>query len=916
MGIAESRCPRCGAIVSADAPERLCPKCLMTEALREESRPSEDGGSLSGPSTLSQPLAGSEARLSLKADQSFGPYRLVRGVGSGGFGEVWEAESLVPGRHVALKILSQVRSSSPEAMRRFEREGRLAASLNHPRCVFVFRAERIEGWPVISMELMPGGTLQDLIHDRGALPYREAVDHVLDVVAGLEAAQQAGILHRDVKPSNCFLDGEGRTKIGDFGLSKTFEEDEVALSGSGTFLGTPSYASPEQVRGGELDSRSDIYSVGATLYALLAGRAPFRGRRAPEVLAKILSDQPPALATQAVNVPAALERVVRRAMAKSPESRYRSYASLSAALMPFSSRGLTAGDLVRRAAAYGIDAVLLNVLSILGLGLLGLPTAGLPQYSALAALALTYFGLMEALVGQSLGKRLFGLRVTSEGDEPARLRQILVRTSVFVGLAFASELPVYWQAPPARAVGLSLPSLLAYMLIRGAPVATMRRGNAYAGIHELLSGTRVRAVVGQERIAVPTLAPEARGEPTTTAPRRFGPYLESHPLWRTSTEALLVAWDPVLRRNTWIHSFAAAEAAPTPAELARSCRHRLRWLEGSRSGEEHWDAYEAPRGASLLAWVAHRGRLSWPEARRLLQGVAHGISELGSERSRLRPLSLAHVWVDTSGWPKLLDFAAVPPDEAGGASPGPGARLLLPAEEWPDFLRQLVVFTLEGRVVPGEAGPAPRVRLPESVRLLLSRLFGQEAAFDSLPEVLKALAALPAGPARVSRSRRLATLALPAVFVGTLVAGALVYVLSARPAGGVERPHVVEARASGRPAIRVALDAAFFSLVPWGFPALLLAVLLRGGLSFSVAGIRVEQGNGSRAGRGRCLLRALVAWSPLLVGLAVDRLAGTTDHGVVRALALLGIVAGSAWAVLSPERSLQDRVVGTYLTPR
>jgi eukaryotic-like serine/threonine-protein kinase len=217
-----------------------------------------------------------------EAGRTFGSYRLIRELGRGGFGRVWEAESLENVRRLALKVITETQAASPEVLQRFEREGRLAASLNHPNCVYIFGAEEVDGYPVITMELMPGGTLQDLLRQRGRLPAKEAVDLILDVIEGLEAAHNAGILHRDVKPSNCFLDENGKAKIGDFGLSKTLELDSnVTISGA--FIGTPSYASPEQVRGREIDFRSDIYSVGATLYALLTGEPPFVAKQTGEV---------------------------------------------------------------------------------------------------------------------------------------------------------------------------------------------------------------------------------------------------------------------------------------------------------------------------------------------------------------------------------------------------------------------------------------------------------------------------------------------------------------------------------------------------------------------------------------------------------------------------------------------------------
>lgn len=139
----------------------------------------------------------------LAAGRQFGPYHLLRLLGQGGSGQVWEAESSETGRRVALKVLTGVRTASRKALERFEREGRLAASVNHPNWVYLFGAEEIDGYPAITMELMPGGTLQDLLNKEGRLPVKQAVDLILDIIDGLEAAQNAGIVHRDVKPSNC-----------------------------------------------------------------------------------------------------------------------------------------------------------------------------------------------------------------------------------------------------------------------------------------------------------------------------------------------------------------------------------------------------------------------------------------------------------------------------------------------------------------------------------------------------------------------------------------------------------------------------------------------------------------------------------------------------------------------------------------
>ena len=197
-----------------------------------------------------------------------------RVLGRGGMGVVYEAEEIESGRRVALKVLEQ-RFGDARERERFDREGRLAASINHPHCVFVFGAAEIDGVPAIAMELMQG-TLADRLTAEGPLPPAAAVDAALQLVAGLQAAAAAGILHRDVKPSNCFVDADGVVKIGDFGISRSLRPaEETALSTRNQLAATPTYASPEQLRGAALDARADIYSLGATLYELLTGRRPF-----------------------------------------------------------------------------------------------------------------------------------------------------------------------------------------------------------------------------------------------------------------------------------------------------------------------------------------------------------------------------------------------------------------------------------------------------------------------------------------------------------------------------------------------------------------------------------------------------------------------------------------------------------------
>jgi uncharacterized RDD family membrane protein YckC len=442
----------------------------------------------------------------------FGDYRLIRPLGKGGFAEVWEAENAVNGRRVALKVLTELRAESARAMERFQQEGRLAASLASARCVYVFDAGAHDGFPFITMELMAGGTLADRIAG-GPLPPRAAVDVVLDVLEGLENAQQAGILHRDVKPSNVFLGADGRAKIGDFGISKSLEVDS-GLSQTGAFLGTPYYASPEQIAAEPLDLRSDLYSVGAMLYELVTGKLPYAGTNASQVLAHVLTREPTPFAEHATAVPAGLQRVILRLLAKSREKRYQTYELARAALLPFSSRGLSAAGPGRRFGAIVTDFLLFLPL---GLALSGVSLAqAFSGRMALAgallpALQLVYFTLTEGLWGASLGKRLFGLRVTTaDGTAPA-LARVALRTLVFLALYVGPGL--VFQVVTAAGVDLGGrpalqfgPALLQFAGI-GAIVFTMRARNGFAGLHELASGTRVMLLASPERRAAVPRAP-------------------------------------------------------------------------------------------------------------------------------------------------------------------------------------------------------------------------------------------------------------------------------------------------------------------------------------------------------------------------------------------------------------------------
>ena len=353
-------CPRCGKTLPVDAPEGLCAGCLLAAA----AEPQLDTLAAEAPTVLSPPdaqrLPFNDA-LRLTSGQTFGPYRIGRLLGRGGMGEVYEAEDVDTGRRLAIKVL-RGRFHDSRDRARFLREGQLAASVSHPHTVYIFGSEEIAGRSVISMELLPGGTLKDRVDERGPLPFQEAVSAVLDIVGGLDAAQAAGILHRDIKPSNCFTDASGVVKVGDFGLSiSTLARDVQAATGPEGFQGTPQFAPPEQLRSEPLDVRADIYAVGATLYYLLTGRAPFEANTFADLVAQITNDAPRTPRSIRSDVPAPLAAVVLQCLAKDPRARPGSYAAVADLLRPFSSAGAPPARLGLRSAAGIVDALIVGL---------------------------------------------------------------------------------------------------------------------------------------------------------------------------------------------------------------------------------------------------------------------------------------------------------------------------------------------------------------------------------------------------------------------------------------------------------------------------------------------------------------------------------------------------------------------------
>ena len=263
-------------------------------------------------------------------------YRLEEEIGRGGMGVVYRATDTRLERPVAIKILPAELTADTDERRRLLREARAASALNHPHIVTIHEVGEDDGTTFIAMELVDGEPL-DRVLARGALPLPAALDYAGQVAGALGAAHERGIVHRDIKPGNIAITRDRRAKVLDFGLAKLTQRAPTDATASfatlpGTVVGTLAYMSPEQAEGKPVDARSDVFSLGAVLYEMLSGRRPFAHTSDLGLVAAILRDDPPPLRTVNAGVPAAVERIVHRALAKSPAARYANAAELRADL--------------------------------------------------------------------------------------------------------------------------------------------------------------------------------------------------------------------------------------------------------------------------------------------------------------------------------------------------------------------------------------------------------------------------------------------------------------------------------------------------------------------------------------------------------------------------------------------------------
>ena len=323
---------------------------------------------------LSTPAA---ALMAMSADgvtfigRQFGTYTIVELLGVGGMGEVYRARDRQLDRDVAIKTLPPLFINDADRLARFEREAKILAALNHPQVGAIYGLERIDGAPVLVLELVEGPTLAERL-SQGPLEIRDALAIAMQIADALEVAHRQGIIHRDLKPANIKVTAAGLVKLLDFGLAKGLEREDggdsihaatvpITTSRTGAIMGTAAYMSPEQARGDAVDGRSDLFSFAAVLYEMVTGRPAFSGDTASAVLGTILNDTPPRPSTINPRVPAALDNVVMRLLAKDRGARHQQASDVRAALQRLASALDSSSPLRRWRRLGGVAAAIVVV---------------------------------------------------------------------------------------------------------------------------------------------------------------------------------------------------------------------------------------------------------------------------------------------------------------------------------------------------------------------------------------------------------------------------------------------------------------------------------------------------------------------------------------------------------------------------
>ncbi len=909
-------CSRCSRVLtySGDRPS-FCAYCGQSlppvEAASETVAATGSGSPRGEETTAFEPGAetGSEPH------ERVGDYRLIRQLGRGGMGTVYEAEDLRHGRRVAVKIIAPGYVNSQGAVDRFRLEGRLASTLAHPRCVFVIEADEDgDGRPYIVMELMTGATLGDLVEKGGPLEVGDAVAKILDVVEGLREAHRLGLIHRDVKPSNCFLEGDGRVKVGDFGLSKS-QVGPSSLTRTGSFLGTPLYASPEQIKVEPLDARTDVYSTAATLFYLLTGRAPFDRGDASATMARIVSDPAPSARESRPEVPAGLDRAIRRGLERDRDRRFRDLDEFRAAILPFRPGQLPPGNFGLRVGAFLFD----DLVTAAAVFALTYPLGGSLADLAIAidmTFNVAYFGIGDGLWGGSIGKRLVGLRVVGlSGRTSIGFARGTARALFFLPLA---ELPLDFWFLGDRPPGLGRPAWWATCLLaEGVGLAILAwpllRDREYRCLHDIACRTRVVGLAGdRKRRAGASRRPIGRDRGSVTRPvgvmQVVGPYKVRGAVRWEPGRRVVSGEDSSLGREVWIVLRPKGSPEPEAArrEVARATRPR--WLDGGEQAEGRWDAYVAPAGCPLADLAGAEG-LPWRDARPILEDLADELAAASLDGSMPADLSVDEVWVQPDGRAILVDALGSAGPGGATASPTDEARAL-------DLIGKVAALALEGgRRRPGASSGSIRAAIPLHASALLDRIAPGAEAPLGLAGFRDALATTHHLPTEVGLAQRATQVGVLGLFVSLGLAWNFFHarrLIRSLPLGPL-RPREA-------PVDRVFEAVVLLVLFPLAWVA--WDTLTRGGFSLRLIGLGLIGPDGRAAGRWRCGLRSFLVWlapTALLVGsvwAAKGHPVASWTGSAFEWAATLIVPIYAALPLIYPVRGAHDFLSGVRVVPR
>lgn len=425
----------------------------------------------------------------LEVPEALKHFEILSEIGRGGMGTVYLARDVSLDREVALKVLSPSLTQDEVMVERFVREARAQARMAHPNITHIYFIGEEHDCHFFAMELVHGKTLAEVLDKEGPPPWEKVLEYAVQAARGLVAAHKEGIVHHDVKPSNLMLTEDGTIKIADFGLARRIERDS-RITGTGVITGTPAYMSPEQGRCLNTDHRSDIYSLGATIFHLIAGRPPFEADSSVATIVEHVTKRTPRLSDVAHGVPRRVSNLVARCLEKEPEHRFQSYEELIAALEDALPREVTPAGIFTRLSATVFDALVVALVWVVLPGSLGRVIFGT-----------AYFVLLESLFGWTPGKRVMKLAVRKADGTRASPARVGLRFLLALWFWLASagilylhqvrledreELVRFVEAEPIAAVLLALLFLLYLLGLVSMAVAHRKRA-----FHDSLTGTLV-----------------------------------------------------------------------------------------------------------------------------------------------------------------------------------------------------------------------------------------------------------------------------------------------------------------------------------------------------------------------------------------------------------------------------------------